>query len=625
MDQNKKKLVYGIIVIVSVLLVILGSSYAFWVFTFEGNKNTGMSKCFKLDFIEDKDSKISLLEGYPISDEDGKVLTPYKFKIVNKCDKRARYTIRLELEKTTSMNEKYIKSMLNEGSIKRINELKTTEPSLSSAKSSYILEEKTMNGNSEEEYELRLWIDGSVTSDNKEVMDKIFEGKITVEGDYDERYQEALLNGTDPVLGSGLIPVIIADNGVVRKADETKEWYRYENKEWANAVILNDESIRYENGEEIPESNIESYFVWIPRYRYQIFDNGMYYELSDNVENRVQEIKIEFENKDTQLSKGTKKGNWLTHPAFTSFDTNGLWVGKFETGYKGSSDKTSAEVNQIEPESIQIKPGVNSWRGIQVANAFYSTYDYKRELDSHMMKNTEWGAIAYLQHSKYGSMASVRINNYEGFVTGYASTKEPTCGYTGTNEECNKYGTDSSITKPYNTEVGYLASTTGNISGVYDMAGGAWEYMMGVMADKSGNPMSGSNNKYNSGFNGVFGSPGWNGDTSGLTTLTTGKPFSDFKYYDLYSFSDNFKIYYRGILGDATGEMGPFGTITYENSQTFKGSWYDDEANFVTSVLPWCIRGSYFLSGLGSGIFNFGATHGSAVDSNTFRVVLGVR
>ena len=27
---------------------------------------------------------------------------------------------------------------------------------------------------------------------------------------------------------------------------------------------------------------------------------------------------------------------------------------------------------------------------------------YQRELDSHMMKNTEWGAVAYLSHSIYG-------------------------------------------------------------------------------------------------------------------------------------------------------------------------------------------------------------------------------
>ena len=68
-----------------------------------------------------------------------------------------------------------------------------------------------------------------------------------------------------------------------------------------------------------------------------------------------------------------------------------------------------------------------------------------------MMKNTEWGAVAYLSHSAYGSQTSVRINNNSAYITGYAAKKEPTCGYTATNEECNKYestnpGADGSYT-----------------------------------------------------------------------------------------------------------------------------------------------------------------------------------
>ena len=608
--DKKRKMVYGVIVLVSIFLVILGSSYAFWKITFESDTNLVNSQCFKLDFVEQENSNISILEGYPISDEDGKKLTPYTFKITNDCEAKARYTIRLEIDQVSTMKEQYIKSMLNNGSIKRVSDLKVTEPSLTNTKSSYILEEKVINGKSEEEYELRLWIDGSVTSDNKEVMNQTFQGKITIEGNYDETYTESILNGTDPVLKEGLIPVTIDNDGTVHKADITKEWYKYENKIWANAVILNDESKVYDNEEIIPEENIESYFVWIPRYRYQIWDNGMYYELSDTVENKVQEIKVVFENKETQLSKGTKKSDWLTHPAFTSFDVNGIWVGKFETGYKGSTSTETAEYNTIEPGSVQIKPNVNSWRGIQVANAFYTTYDYKRDLDSHMMKNTEWGAVAYLQHSKYGSMQSVRINNHKNYMTGYSAVVEPTCGFAGANEECNLSGTDSSVTQPWNTDVGYLASTTGNISGIYDMSGGAWEYMMGVMADQNGKPMSGKNSLYNSGFNGLFGCPTCEGDTSGLTELTTGVAFpSDIRYFDTYAYSENDENYGRRILGDATGEIGPFAMATYGSQQRQIGSWYANEAWLVCLGGPWFIRGGFYA-------------YGSAITANSFRVVL---
>ena len=82
------------------------------------------------------------------------------------------------------------------------------------------------------------------------------ETKTTCTVSFASKYTEGELNGTDPVLKTGLIPVTIEDNGEVKKADESSEWYSYNNKRWANAVILNDENVSYNNGETIPESNI---------------------------------------------------------------------------------------------------------------------------------------------------------------------------------------------------------------------------------------------------------------------------------------------------------------------------------------------------------------------------------
>ena len=45
---------------------------------------------------------------------------------------------------------------------------------------------------------------------------------------------------------------------------------------------------------------------------------------------------------------------------------------------------------------------------------------------------------------------------------------------------------DGTYTKSYNSEVGYLASTTKNITGVYDMSGGAYEYVIEVMLISNG-------------------------------------------------------------------------------------------------------------------------------------------
>ncbi len=81
-------------------------------------------------------------------------------------------------------------------------------------------------------------------------------------------------------------------------------------------------------------------------------------------------------------SEGNKNNEWLTHPAFTSFGSNGFWVGKFETSKSNNSSE-----NAVNPMGVQIKPNVVSWRNIQIGNAFYTSYYYERNLDSHMMKN----------------------------------------------------------------------------------------------------------------------------------------------------------------------------------------------------------------------------------------------
>ena len=438
---------------------------------------------------------------------------------------------------------------------------------------------------------------------------------------FESRYSESILNGTDPILEEPLIAITIEEDGTVKKADVKSEWYSYEKKSWANAIILKDESTAnsYSVGATIPEEKIESYFVWIPRYRYQIFDDGNYTVL-ESIENAEQTIQVVFENKDTQVSSGSSVGNWLTHPAFTTFDSNGMWVGKFETGYDGATSLTVAEQNVNDSSKIIIKPNVYSWRGIQVANAFYTSYDYKRNLESHMMKNTEWGAVAYLQHSVYGSQESVRINNNSDYITGYQATDEPSCGYTTTNEECNRYCNDNSCNTAYPNSV--LSSTTGNISGIYDMSGGAWEYVMGVMVDKNGQPMSGRNSLSNSGFNGTFGCPTCDSDTSELTSLTNGYDFPDSKYYDIYAYATVDEQYQRKILGDATSEIGPFAETNYLTKTGQIGSWYADFAFFVYSGNSWFVRGGRYDNGLNSGIFAFHHAHGQSNSNRSFRIVL---
>ena len=405
-------------------------------------------------------------------------------------------------------------------------------------------------------------------------------------------YEDPILNGADPVIKENLVPVTIADNGEVTYANTQKKWYSYENKEWANAVILVDSpSKEYQENDIIPESDIESYFVWIPRYKYQIFDEGNYttYIESKPTESIAKEIQIEFESNSIEPSTGSKVNEWLTHPAFTNFDVNGFWVGKFETGYEGATSIDTAQVNAIDSSKVIVKPNVYSWRSSTVSNMFKTAYDYERNLDSHMMKNTEWGAVAYLSHSKYGINTEVRINNNSNFLTGYSAVDE-----TDQSIYPGEYGTDSSKTLPYNISTGYKASTTGNITGIYDMSGGAWEYV--------GAYMPSSNDA--SGFS-----------ASELTTYS--------KYLDLYPNNTTVTSWNNRILGDATGEMGPFYYYADEDSKKRNhNSWYKNDSNFVESINPWFARGGAYNHGIIAGQFFFGRNTGDGYINAAFRLVL---
>ena len=242
-----------------------------------------------------------------------------------------------------------------------------------------------------------------------------------------ERYRETLLNGADPVIKGDLIPVTISSNGTVKYADMRSEWYKYGNRVWANAVVLKDGK-SYSVGETIPESDIKQYYVWIPRYRYELW-NVAGENKYPNGKTGPSAINIVFESKKIALSKGTSNGEWLTHPAFTAFNTNGIWVGKFETSYDEETYTNSSLFATSNPNyeaatnaaNIIIKPNVRCLANKTPSQFYTLSSDVNTELNSHMMKNSEWGATAYLTYSNYGKCDNegceeVYINNIN---TGY--------------------------------------------------------------------------------------------------------------------------------------------------------------------------------------------------------------
>ena len=625
-NMSKKKVIIVGSVLLVVVIVALSTSYA--MFRFNITKNTNFKLVLGTLELTIKDTttedKFILENTVPTEDDVALEEDGYKFTLTNTGTIDSYYNIYLDdillSDAGERLDNSYIRfNLLNEST----NQSNTNSLSSYSDDNRLITNGFLKKGESIT-YILRMWVKYDA---GNEAQNKYFATQIRVVGTQSNAvgYQEEILNGSYPVLKDNLVPVVISDTGVVTKADINKEWYSYEKKNWANAVILKDESAVYKNGEEIPEDNIESYFVWIPKYSYQIWDLGNYSSLT-SISDKTQEIKIKFgigntsDNvsgecttpmKDNQGIAGTsgncKVGDYMTHPAFLAFDINGLWIGKFETGYDGATSTTSAQVNSVDTNKIIIKPNVYSWRGITVGNMFKNSYDYQRNLDSHMMKNTEWGSVAYLQHSKYGSQSSVRINNNSSHITGYAATVEPSFGYNrensieGNRVESTNLGKDGTYTNNYLNQNSGVASTTSNYSGIYDMSGGAWEYVMG----------------YTTGATTVGGS-------SSITSLYPNF-FSDstyLKYWDKYS--STVKTNYNDrILGDATGELGPFeGEKDSDNITRNVSSWYNDYAHFPVPSHPWFIHGGNWSLGTTSGDFAFSYMTGDMYESISYRIVL---
>ena len=381
----------------------------------------------------------------------------------------------------------------------------------------------------------------------------------------DVELQEDPSGANRPVLAEGMIPITYDGTNWV-KADEYgayNNWYDYGNQKWANAVMVTSSKretyMNADVGTTIPENDILAYFVWIPRYKYKLF-NASYASGTS-----AQVIEVTFENETsttgtvtcTYASNGTEtcqnkaNGNWYTHPAFTMINASGnkteykgIWVAKFEV-----SGSTTAP---------RVKPGVSVLKNIELANMYstglifrstdYITSNGINQSDSHMMKNIEWGAVAYLKQSNYGlGITDIGINSNGSYLTG---------GGTGTS---------------YKTNI--RQSTTGNITGIYDMSGGSFEYVMG-------------NYNKSAGYSGL--------NVSGIPA----------EHIDIYSGSSVSASH----LGDATGET---------------AGGYNDSAKFVNSTSTWFFRGGFYNNGGDAGVFFFYS--GTPGANAVFRVVFSTK
>ena len=360
-----------------------------------------------------------------------------------------------------------------------------------------------------------------------------------------------------------------------------------------------------EAGTEILDQDILAFYVWIPRYKYKVWNiNKVIGTQSYNAKTEGIDIRFEegaettgditctdysFATPSTEAGSPNEtcegsNGQYYTHPAFTFGDTElrGFWIGKFELSSETPTATDGGESSTI--LTARILPNVVSWRNnalsnfftviqnMQTTNNIYGLSTDKSLADSHMLTNMEWGAVAYLTNSNYGrcsggTCTEVTINNCSSYVTGIgADTVSASQSSTTCTTDANKY----------NGTKGVLASTTGNVYGVYDMSGGAYDCVMGNVSSTADTYTFYSSS---AGF-----SSSWYSN------------YSNQKYVNTYANGSTYNdqtAYNRARLGDATGEV-----VSSSGS-----GWYGDVAHFPRPTYPWFYRGGYKGDSSYAGVF----------------------
>ena len=461
-----------------------------------------------------------------------------------------------------------------------------------------------------------------------------------------------------PKLLTGMTAVTFNADGTTKEVTDKSKWYNYEEKQWANAETEDGSlwvwiprfayKITYTDTTEDPIND--------PIDKSQggtidvVFLNGTTNNYTYETSNGSTAIGTASATHDTST--------YTLHPSFKKAvngdyshgewdkELTGYWVAKFEAGWQQgdavNTDKNNKD-NAVESSlafknpagTIYLKnktnitypvfkPQTYSMNAISIADSF-AICRYLTEIigtnknfyglnasdaDSHLMKNSEWGASAYLGYSQYGTNGGeVYINNANmnnSIIGVYAVT-----GYTATlaNEEAKS---DLSQLNVWYTAEGQKGSNNHNITGIYDMVGGTKERVSAFIANANENIKTCGivdiNDK-------LIHASIVETASNNVTTLST-------KYSTIYKHNNNDTAGYNysentAAYGDATMEISSGGEETT--------SWNDASSLFVSDATPFFQRGGTCDQTTTAGLFDFAGTFGGVHTRNGFRAVLTPR
>ena len=464
-------------------------------------------------------------------------------------------------------------------------------------------------------------------------------------------------------------PTDSTEGTVVDTTNSDAEWYNYENKKWANAKTEDGSMwvwipryayrIHKENGVET-----------------QKFDIVFLVGLTDNYYDENGKLQTAQRQTSEDQTIVTNGDAYTVHPAFTNESSinyanggwdkelAGIWVAKFEAGYASGNNKATVKASSVNYSQdtswvAKVEAGTSSdstqparnwldgkygstttaikyptFQGLTYSMNYINHNDAYRiskvltesgniyglnisSTDSHLMKNSEWGAVSYLSQSKYGLdgtnivINSVYLNNTTKSVyavTGCASSTADASAVSTTIGALNNR-TQSGV-YVWTQKNGTAASSTGTIYGIYDMSGGTWERTAGLVNNGNSNlttygsqVIADLNNGKSTRYITVYPHDSSKDSTSITNTDANLNTASQANYVK------NTKIYGDGIRETSTAGNG-------------KSSWYSDNSSFAGLDNPFFGRGGTYGATSGAGLFFFTRANGNSDYYGGFRSVL---
>ena len=236
-------------------------------------------------------------------------------------------------------------------------------------------------------------------------------------------------------------------------------------------------------------------------------------------------------------------------------------------------------------------------------------YGLNENTYSHMSKNSEWGAITYLAQSQYGRNGTeININNYCTMFQ-QEPYKDAITGIYA--EGIDEWMSDIFGNAWYTTK-GQLGSSTGNITGIYDLNGCIAERVAAYI----------TNGSYSLEVN--KGTSNWIKTTVSENEYLT----ESSKYYTIYPFNANSDKWKDGWSKYSSLQSLTYGygdamlEITTTVGDESNNTWFDSASGYMETFYPFVERGGNFTYGPYTSLFQYGPSNGYGDEARGFRVVL---